>query len=814
MLDGHLIAETRPQANAENVIFWKNYRVTVLQNRLFRIERSEEKRFRDDATQSVWFRDMPPQKFTAELGEHRAEISTDACTLILKEARDDCRIRIDGRVRKIDNSGNLKGTYRTLDCWDGDTYELFWSNEKKKIPLGEGVCSRTGVAVFDDAPSLTLMQSGEVKAERGSGTDEYVFAYGTNYREAVKALYLITGEVPMIPRFAFGNWWSRYHAYDEREYLRLLNRFEENDVPLTVATIDMDWHYSDFVDEEKGITAKGRNTPFYGGNSGWTGYSWNKKLFPEYRSFLQKVSAKNLKITLNLHPAEGVRWWEDCYEDMANAMGRDASSGERIPFDVADPLFINNYFSVIHKPYEADGVSFWWIDWQQGTDSRMQGLDPLWALNHYHYLDHAKNHAAPLILSRYAGIGSHRYPLGFSGDTYITWKTLKYLPYFTLTASNVGYTWWSHDIGGHHFGKMNCELYVRHVQFGVFSPINRLHCSNMETMTKEPWVYRNGSGKIIEDWLRLRHRMIPFLYSCCYRTHADGFALIEPLYYFWPECKEAYEAKEEYLFGGELLVVPVTSAALKDGYARVKAWIPEGRWTDIFTGDCYISPAGGETRTLLRTLDSIPVLAKEGAILPFSGDRGNRCENPARLDVYCYRGKGEFTLFEDGAEEEKEGGFFTGFFSEYQDSEGTGVQSLRIYSHGDAGFLPENRRLCVHFADISEGEICLYADGERMCAEEKVCDCACVEFAFEPGKEYRIEVKFRVRSSLEETIGRAHEVLLRTEGDNWKKFELWAKLKQAKDLEEYERIVDGAEIGGAAKLRLKETLPLPAGGRN
>jgi alpha-glucosidase (family GH31 glycosyl hydrolase) len=126
----------------------------------------------------------------------------------------------------------------------------------------------------------------------------------------------------------------------------------------------------------------------------------------------------------------------------------------------------------------------------------MAGLDPLWSLNHYHYLDNAKEKENPLILSRYAGVGSHRYPLGFSGDTEITWATLDYLPYFTATASNVGYTWWSHDIGGHHRGEKEDELFVRHVQFGVLSPINRLHCSNWETLSKEPWYFLNGAGEI------------------------------------------------------------------------------------------------------------------------------------------------------------------------------------------------------------------------------------------------------------------------------------------------------------------------------
>ncbi len=129
---------------------------------------------------------------------------------------------------------------------------------------------------------------------------------------------------------------------------------------------------------------------------------------------------------------------------------------------------MNAYFDILHKPYEKDGVDFWWIDWQQGRKSDVNGLDPLNALNHYHYLDNAENGDIPLILSRYGGIGSHRYPLGFSGDTAISWKVFDFQPYFTANAANAAYTWWSHDIGGHHMGYRDDDLYIRWLQFGVF----------------------------------------------------------------------------------------------------------------------------------------------------------------------------------------------------------------------------------------------------------------------------------------------------------------------------------------------------------
>jgi alpha-glucosidase (family GH31 glycosyl hydrolase) len=379
-------------------------------------------------------------------------------------------------------------------------------------------------------------------------------------------------------------------------------------------------------------------------------------LFPDYQAFLKKIKAKNLRITLNLHPADGIRFWDNAYEEMAQAFGVNPETKEYIPFDIADANFINRYFSILHKPYEKSGVDFWWVDWQQGISSKMEGLDPLWALNHYHYLDIAVNNI-PLILSRYSGIGSHRYPVGFSGDTYVTWETLKYLPYFTANASNIGYTWWSHDIGGHQAGYMENELYVRFIQYGVFSPINRLHCSNSETMTKEPWAYNNGAGAISKEYLRFRHRMIPYLYSASYKTHKDGLALIEPLYYQW-DNEEAYLFNEEYLFGGELLLAPITEKAI-DGFACVNAWIPEGKWTDIFTGDGYQAGPEGKTVTLLRELEFIPVLAREGAILPLSMEPGNSIMNPEKLEIWSYLGNNEYILYEDGILEQKQGEFFT-----------------------------------------------------------------------------------------------------------------------------------------------------------
>lgn len=812
MLDKHLVADVRPQAKEENMVRWGNYRITVLQDRLFRLERSENQTFRDEATQSVWFRDMPAQEYTWKVCENEFVLDTGACQLIIKEDRNDCRINLEGKILEIDNSCNLLGTSRTLDGYDGEMYIGLQNKkaadmpESARIKLANGVCSKNGVAVFDDVNSLTLGEDGEVKPMHGEGSDEYIFAYGNDYRSAVKALYMICGSTPLIPRFALGNWWSRYYIYTDKEYLRLLNSFEEQKVPLTVATIDMDWHYSTQMEADLHITEKGRNTEFHGGNNGWTGYSWNKRLFPDYKQFLKKIKEKDLKITLNLHPAGGIRWWEDCYEDMAKAMGVDVENGEKVKFDIANPDFINAYFSKIHKPYEEDGVAFWWIDWQQGVTSGMEGLDPLWSLNHYHYLDNASNHSAPLILSRYAGIGSHRYPLGFSGDTYITWDTLDYLPRFTATASNIGYTWWSHDIGGHMFGDKNNEMYLRHVQYGVFSPINRLHCCSAEVCTKEPWAYGNGAGEIARNWLRFRHKLIPYLYTASYRTHQEGVALVEPLYYQWKN-DAAYAYNNEYLFGGELLVAPVTTLAEEDGFARTKVWFPEGTWTDIFTGAEYECGKEGKEVTVLREIEAVPVFIKAGGVLPLSADEGNSVENPKTMEILVWSGNGGYTLYEDGATKEVEGALFTKFETKYEEVDGRAKQMLFVSMQGDASVIPEDRVLKIRFKNISDGQVSLYVDGQKIPTEELLTDCAAIDVVVQAGKEYQIEVDFTLRTPVKKLIDYARKTLICAEGNVEYKNALWKQIASIKSMDEYVKLVDETDkISDAVKACLKEIL--------
>lgn len=648
-----------PAMNPDSVIQGDHWRIGLITDALVRFEWSDSGRFVDDATQMAMVRDFGEKpEFTVTERNGWLEIDTPSLHISYNQRKfsPEGLYATVKHVNAIENTWhygdvqrrNLGGTYRTLDEANG------------RIPVDPGVNSTDGWAIIDDSKSNVIRETAEVNGNHNDfgtwvtpkeepTTDLYLFGYGHRYREAVHALYRLTGPTPLLPRFVLGNWWSRYHRYTETEYRQLVERFEKEGIPFTTAVIDMDWHLVDDVD------------PKYG--SGWTGYTWNKDFFPDPKRFLNWLHEHGMKATLNVHPRDGVRAFEELYPQVAKAMNIDPESGEAVQFDLTDPKFMEVYFDQLHHPMEEDGVDFWWIDWQQGGLTRQPGLDPLWGLNHLHYLDSARNddsdyserNPRPLTFSRYAGPGSHRYPIGFSGDTVVTWESLKFQPEFTACASNIGYGWWSHDIGGHMFGYRNEELEARWYQLGAFSPINRLHSSNSPFSGKEPWNFNRDVSAAMVDALRLRHAMMPYLYTMNYRAAEAGRPLVEPMYWQNPDTPDAYEVPDEFRFGTELVVAPIVSpddAAACRG--RADAWLPQGEWFDFFDGRRYVSSdAAGRRLEVWRSLDRTPVFAKAGAIVPLqdvaeSGEAINSIANPQALRVLVFPGAdGSFVMRED-----------------------------------------------------------------------------------------------------------------------------------------------------------------------
>ena len=480
----------------------------------------------------------------------------------------------------------------------------------------------------------------------------------------------------MVPRWMLGNWWSRFWAYSQDELKALMEDFRQHEIPLSICIIDMDWH----------ITHTGN------ASTGWTGYTWNRALFPDPPAFLDWLHQQGLHTALNLHPADGVYPHEEAYPQMAATMGIDPASQKPVPFDIADPHFMRAYFDILQHPLQALGVDFWWIDWQQGTGSKVANLDPLWFLNHLHFADAGRDvKHRPVIFSRWGGLGNHRYPIGFSGDSIVSWESLAFQPYFTATAANVSYSWWSHDIGGHMRGQEDRELYTRWVQFGAFSPILRLHCTNNTFQERRPWGYDAEVLRITRQAFQLRHALIPYIYSMAWRNMSQSLPLVTPMYYGWPEEEDAYHCPDQYCFGSELVAAPfVTPTNPETRLSRGSVWLPAGDWFNFFTGE-YL--AGGQWHPLFGSLEEIPVFARAGGIVPLGPLTGwGGIDNPAELSLVMFPGAdNRFELYEDDGDSQgyKDGqACFTTFEQTWSEGE---LRFTIEPPRGDTSLVPASR---------------------------------------------------------------------------------------------------------------------------
>lgn len=680
----------QPIANAQAVVTAGSARFTVLTSRLIRLEYDENGRFQDNPSQAFWYRQQPVPPFEQVVENGRLQINTNHLQLRYQIGQPfsakslQITLNESGTVWHFGDKDpqNLRGTCRTLDEISGST------------PLEPGLLSRSGWAIVDDSHSLIFNADGWLEPRQSADAlDLTFFGYGHDYAACLRDYFALSGSVPLLPRWALGNWWSRYWAYTQDELTQLMRDFHQHDVPLSVCIIDMDWHLD-----------------------GWTGYSWNRDLFPQPAQFLDWLHEQGLHTALNLHPADGVGPHEEMYEAMAKRLGLEVDGKTAVPFDIANPDFARAYFEMLHHPQEANGVDFWWIDWQQGEVSSLPGLDPLWWLNHLHFYDLGRTEGKrPFIFSRWGGLGNHRTPIGFSGDTHVDWDSLAFQPYFTATAANVGYSWWSHDIGGHMFGVEEAELYTRWVQFGVFSPILRLHSTNNPFHERRPWGYDAETLAVTRDAMQLRHAFIPYLYTMSWRNATQHEALVRPMYHDYPTQDAAYRCPQQYSFGSELLAAPYTSPADPDTkLSHQDIWLPPGKWHHFFTGEQFM---GERWLVQYGRLQDIPVFAKAGAIVPLGSKVGwGGIDNPETIDLHCFAGaNGSFTLYEDDGRSQayKNGSFaLTTFQSTWQEDE---MRVSVTAVSGDQSHIPAKRSYRFHLRGIQQNvTLMAWLDGRRI----------------------------------------------------------------------------------------------------
>ncbi|MDO0929364.1 glycoside hydrolase family 31 protein [Streptomyces sp. TG1A-8] len=597
------------------------------------------------------------------------EAGTDKLTLDCP-GTSDCHVNVDTLAlsRPADPAPAphlaLGGYRRSLDGLNGDSDPTPWTTP--------GLLHRDGWYLLDDTPSAVRdTVTGKASARPSHGgrpyQDGYLFGFGHDYQQGLSDLATLTGPSQLLPRWAYGVWYSEYIDRTASDYEKtILPAFRAADVPLDVLVTDTDF--------------KSPNT--------WSGWNFDPVKFPDAKGFFDWSSAQGLHNTLNVHPS--ILGSDPQFaKAQATANGKlrkggcaSAAGTDCYTFDFGDADQLKAYLD-LHRPMDRAGNDFWWLDWCCDTSRSSQaGVTPdAWINQKYADLT-AETGDRGFVLSRAygslqaggysGGVGlptgpwaDKRTTVHFSGDTTSNWGTLRAeVGYTPGESAATGLSAVSHDIGGHNDGygipgaetytsdgqthrttKLPDDLYARWVQFGTFQPIDRLHSNHSDRL---PWQYGTEARRSAEKFLRLREALVPYTYTLAQQAAGTGVPVVRPLYLQYPQEETAYtKADGEYFYGPDLLVAPVTTPGTS---TTTPVWFPPGQWTDYFTGRTYTAPAGGATYDVATTLDTMPVFVRAGGIVTTrSDDASNDRQGPLnRIGVTVAAGApGASTLYED-----------------------------------------------------------------------------------------------------------------------------------------------------------------------
>ena len=686
-----LVDYSKAAANPASIIKGNKFRITVLTDSLVRLEYNNEGVFLDSPTELVWYRNFPKPNFEIKEDSNYLEIKTKYFKLTYAKERD-----FNGG--RLNPSANLK-----IDLLNTDRFWYYNHPEARnlltaadsltedngKIKMRKGLYSADGFVSLDDSKGDILEPNGALKKRETKGIDIYVFFYLNDFSKCLNDYYLITGYPALIPRYALGNWWSRNMNYNDEEIKKLVEDFNYYEIPLSVFLLNRDWHIHNYNNKDLN-----------------TGFTFNKENVHEPDKVVEYLHSKGIRIGLDIDPMEGFYPFEQYYEQAKKYLQTDSKG--IIPFSVLDPKTVDVYLKLFIHPLDALGIDFYFLDTKLN--------EKLWLLDHYQFTDMKRNYKRrPMILTANAGVAVHRYPVLYSGKSIVSWDTLKRIPLHNSSAANMGVSFWSHDIGGFYKGIEDNELYTRYVQLGTFSPILKFGAEKGKYYKREPWRWSVKTYKIVKDYLNLRHRLIPYLYTEAYKYHKFGIPIIKPLYY---QAKEMYDDpiyRNEYYFGSELFVSPIIT---KKDYVMNRVvhrfFMPEGTWYDFVTGKKF--PGGREYISFFKDED-YPVFAKAGSIVVL-GDNENKNDTtpPKDMEIHIFPGRSNlYKLYEDdGVSDLYRKGFYLLSSIDYNYLPNNYTVIIRALE-GKSGIVPATRNYKIRFRNTREAnDVIVYFNNDPI----------------------------------------------------------------------------------------------------
>ena len=687
--------------NANHVIKGNKYRITVLSDLLVRLEYSETGAFEDRPTELVMNRKFPVANFEKKEDNKFLTIKTSYFTLTYQKEMPFIGSKVSpDQYLRIDLNGTDKFWYFNhpeVRNFGGTSFSLDGADGHAKY--GKGLYSTDGFVSLDDANTLIFNEDGTLGKRSDKRVDTYVFMYKRDFGACLRDYFTLTEYPPLIPRYSLGVWWNRNILYDSKEIERLVYKFNKNRVPLSIIMLG-----------DKGHRQMSKMT---------SGLSFDEKLFKRPKRMTDFLHSKNIRLVVKVNPLEGISKDEDYFLPFKNASGLEGDI--KLPFNVFNKNVLSAYFDYLIHPLMNYGVDFFWIDYDNINDRTN-----LRALTHYHFNDFKQiTNRRGITLARNALIAAHRYPIHYTGETVVSWKNLELLPTYNSTASNLGLSWISNDIGGYTDGIEDGELYSRFVQFGCFSPILRLSADEGRYYKREPWKWDITTQSVVSQYLRLRHALIPYLYSEAFRYTKTGLPLVQPLYYRYPEIYDEPLYKSEYYFGSSLFVAPITTKRdnLMDR-TILKLFLPDGVWYDFTTGKRY---AGGKRYTTFYKQEDYPVFAKAGTIIPMAilDERNINDTNPPKaMEIQIFPGESNtYELYEDdGISSLYEKGFFIVSDIDYTYQKNNYTVTIRPVA-GKSGIIPPHRAYRIRFRNVREPEEVLIRVGnEKVKGAESYVD--------------------------------------------------------------------------------------------
>jgi hypothetical protein len=533
-------------------------------------------------------------------------------------------------------AANLGGTLSHMDCYSTPTQ----CYAEYGAAVEPGLLARDGWSVLDDSATARYAPpaAGGIpwwQNATGGGADLYFSLYGADLRGALTAAAALMGAVELPPRSSFGVWWSQNYPFTNTTgnmsiATAVLDEYGARGIPLTVLVLDMDWHRRHVIDSTC---------------STWGSWDWNETAFPDPAAFTAWVGSAQspvghpLALTLNVHPQSGVDHCMTRYLDFAARIGFDTSTNATSPCDMGNATWVAALWDTYYSAAPLDRVSWWWTDYT-GVGGP-PGSELLWSNLVYAAQREARAGLRPMTFSRWGGLGGHRSPIQFSGDTFQHELTLDFEIEMTAQAGNSLAAYWSHDLGGFHAdgttaghathcpgdsdpaNATGAALLTRWLQFGALSPVMRTHCGGCGpeglgtcACERRIWLFPSHYA-FMRDAMLLRAALVPYLYTAARATYDSGISFARKPYIDWPLEPLAYSRafKHEYALGDALLVSPISDVPSGVGDVAAAVWLPPGCWAPWAGGPAVV---GGTVDTRDYGVGDVPIFARCDALLPLA----------------------------------------------------------------------------------------------------------------------------------------------------------------------------------------------------